>query len=35
MRDAVEQCSVIFGSPNTVGHSPNARFVVMITQVRW
>ncbi len=25
---------VILGSPNTVGHSPNARLVVMITEVR-
>ncbi len=24
---------VILGSPNTVGHSPNARLVVMITEV--
>jgi hypothetical protein len=31
--DAIEQAVVILASPNTVGHSPKARFVVMITEV--
>jgi len=28
------RAAVILASPNTLGHSPNAKFVVMITEVR-
>jgi len=34
MGQIIEQPAVIFGSPNTLGHSPKARFVVTITEVR-
>jgi hypothetical protein len=34
MGERSSSAAVILGSPKTVGHSPNARFVVMITEVR-
>jgi hypothetical protein len=32
--DSIEEAVVIFGSPNTFGHSPKARFVVTTIEVR-
>ena len=34
MREAIEQRGVILASPKTLGHSPKARLVVTITDVR-
>ena len=34
MSETVEQRGVIFGSPNTLGHSPKARLVVTMIEVR-
>ena len=34
MCQAVEQAVVILASPNTLGHSPNARLVVTMMEVR-
>jgi hypothetical protein len=32
--EPVEHAMVILGSPNTLGHSPNAKLVAIITEVR-